>query len=154
MLSVVLATTLLVVPAVARPIPPVSGAVIQRFVAPACERCAGHRGVTIASTAGQPVRAVLPGVITFVGEVAGNTYVVELVAPGVKITYGWMEIVEGLAEGDAVDQGQPLGVAGVRTYLGVRRGSVYIEPLRYLGLGWVRLRGPGGVVVGLAGSAR
>ena len=154
MLSVVLAATLLVVPSGARPIPPVSGAVIQRFVAPACERCAGHRGVTIASRGGQPVRAVLPGVITFVGEVAGNTYVVELIAPGVKVTYGWMEIAEGLAAGDAVDQGQPLGVAGDRTYLGVRRGSVYIEPLRYLGLGWARLRGLGGVVVGLAGSAR
>lgn len=137
-----------------RPIAPVNGQVVQRFVAPACERCAGHRGVTIASRGGQPVRAVLPGVITFVGEVAGNTYVVELIAPGVKVTYGWMEIAEGLAAGDAVDQGQPLGVAGDRTYLGVRRGSVYIEPLRYLGLGWARLRGPGGVVVGLAGSAR
>jgi hypothetical protein len=80
--------------------------------------------------------------------------VVELIAPGVKVTYGWMEIAEGLAAGDAVDQGQPLGVAGDKTYLGVRRGSVYIEPLRYLGLGWARLRGLGGVVVGLAGSAR
>ena len=137
-----------------RPIAPVNGQVVQRFVAPTCERCAGHRGVTIASRGGQPVRAVLPGVITFVGEVAGNTYVVELIAPGVKVTYGWMEIAEGLAAGDAVDQGQPLGVAGDRTYLGVRRGSVYIEPLRYLGLGWARLRGLGGVVVGLAGSAR
>jgi hypothetical protein len=80
--------------------------------------------------------------------------VVELIAPGVKVTYGWMEIAEGLTAGDAVDQGQHLGVARDKTYLGVRRGSVYIEPLRYLGLGWVRLRGPGGVVVGLAGSAR
>jgi murein DD-endopeptidase MepM/ murein hydrolase activator NlpD len=154
MFAVLLAATLFVVPSGMRPSPPVSGAVIQRFVAPACPRCAGHRGVTIASTKGQAVRAVLPGVITFVGEVAGNTYVVELVAPGVKVTYGWMDIAEGLVAGDAVEQGQSLGVAGVKTYLGVRRGGVYVEPLRYLGLGWARLRGHGGVVVGLAGSAR
>lgn len=154
MFALLLVATLLGVPSVGRSIAPVSGPVIQQFVAPACPRCAGHRGVTIASTEGQVVRAVLPGVVTFVGEVAGNTYVVQLIAPGVKVTYGWMEIAEGLAAGDAVDQGQPLGVAGDKTYLGVRRGSVYIEPLRYLGLGWVRLRGPGGVVVGLAGSAR
>jgi hypothetical protein len=89
-----------------------------------------------------------------VGEVAGKTYVVQLIAPGVKVTYGWLEIANELAEGDEVVQGQYLGTAGGRTYLGVRRGGVYIEPLRFLGLGWARLRGPGGVVVGLAGSAR
>jgi murein DD-endopeptidase MepM/ murein hydrolase activator NlpD len=154
MISVLLAATFSIVPSVSRPIAPVSGAVIQRFVAPACQRCSGHRGVTIASTAGQPVRAALPGVITFVGEVAGNTYVVELISPGVKVTYGWIEIAEGLAAGDAVERGQSLGVARGKTYLGVRRGDTYVEPLRYLGLGWARLRGPGGVVVGLARSAR
>ena len=154
MFALLLVATLLGVPSVGRSIAPVSGPVIQQFVAPACPRCAGHRGVTIASTEGQVVRAVLPGVVTFVGEVAGNTYVVQLIAPGVKVTYGWMEIAVGIAAGDEVVQGQSLGVAGGRTYLGVRRGGVYIEPLRYLGLGWARLRGPGGVVVGLTGSAR
>lgn len=137
-----------------RPIPPVPGQVVQRFVAPACQRCSGHRGVTIASTPGQPVRAVLPGTITFVGEVAGTSYVVQLVAPKVKITYGWLGLTEGLFRGDIVEQGQTLGLAGERTYLGVRVGSHYVEPLRALGLGWARLRGPGRVVVGLAGSAR
>lgn len=154
MFSVLFASTLLLFPSAVRPIAPVSGSVIQRFVAPSCQRCAGHRGVTIDSSAGQPVRAVLPGVITFVGEVAGNSYVVELISPGVKVTYGWLEISGDLEEGDVVEQGHFLGAAGERTYLGVRRGSVYVEPLRYLGLGWARLRGPGGVVVGLAGSAR
>ena len=137
-----------------QPIAPVNGPIVQRFVAPACQRCSGHRGVTIGTTAGQPVRAVLPGVITFVGEVAGNTYVVELIAPGVKVTYGWLGLTEDVSQGDAVVQGQILGVAGDQTYLGVRVGSHYVEPLRALGLGWVRLRGPGGVVVGRAGSAR
>ena len=137
-----------------RPIAPVSGPVIQRFVAPACQRCSGHRGVTIATERGEPIRAVVPGVITFVGEVAGNTYVVVLIAPGVKVTYGWMGLAEDLSQGDAVVQGQILGVAGDKTYLGVRVGSRYVEPLRALGLGWAMLRGPGGVVVGRTGSAR
>ncbi len=152
MLATVLTLFLAVVPI--RPITPVDGPVVQRFVAPACQRCSGHRGVTIASSPGVSVRAVLPGDITFAGEVAGNTYVVQQVAPGVKVTYGWLGLTEGLAQGDMVNQGQVLGMAGARTYLGVRVGSRYVEPLRALGLGWARLRGPGGVVVGLVGSAR
>ena len=152
MLGTVFTLFLAVVPI--RPITPVDGPVVQRFVAPACQRCSGHRGVTIASSAGVSVRAVLPGVITFAGEVAGNIYVVQQVAPGVKVTYGWLGLTEGLAQGDMVNQGQVLGTAGARTYLGVRVGSRYVEPLRALGLGWARLRGPGGVVVGLVGSAR
>ena len=152
MLATLLTLILSVAPV--RPIAPVNGPVVQRFVAPACQRCSGHRGVTIATATGQPVLAALPGVIAFVGEVAGNTYVVELIAPGVKVTYGWMDLTEDLSQGDAVVQGQILGVAGDQTYLGVRVGSRYVEPLRALGLGWARLQGPGGVVVGRTGSAR
>lgn len=154
MLSVVLTTSLLVAPSAAHPIAPVTGPVVQRFVAPACQRCSGHRGVTISSSAGQPVRAVLPGTITFLGEVAGNTYVVELIAPGVKVTYGWLELAGEVAEGDVLEQGEVVGIAKGRTYLGVRNGPLYVEPLRFLGLGWARLKGPGGVVVGRTGSAR
>jgi murein DD-endopeptidase MepM/ murein hydrolase activator NlpD len=154
MFSNVLAAVLFLAPPAVRPIVPVAGPIVQRFVAPACQRCSGHRGVSIASPVGQPVRAVLPGVITFVGQVAGKTYVVEQVAPGVKVTYGWLDLTAGLAEGDAVMQGQVVGTAGDRTYLGVRVGSRYVEPLRFLGLGWARLQGPGGVVVGRTGSAR
>ena len=148
------AFALLVAVSPVRPIAPVDGPVVRRFVAPACQRCTGHRGVTIASAPGQPVRAVLSGVITFAGEVAGNTYVVQRIAPGVKVTYGWLGLTESLSQGDLVNQGQALGRAGDRTYLGVRVGSHYVEPLRALGLGWARLSGPGQVVVGLAGSAR
>lgn len=154
MLSVVLVTSLLIAPAVAHPIVPVTGPVVQRFVAPACQRCSGHRGVTIASSVGQPVRAVLPGSITFLGEVAGNTYVVELIAADVKVTYGWLQLTGDIAEGDVVEQGHVVGIARGRTYLGVRVGPRYIEPLRFLGLGWARLKGPGGIVVGRTGSAR
>ena len=155
MVSSLVATLLLIgSPTVVRPLPPVTGAVIQHFVAPTCPRCAGHRGVTIATRSGQAVVAVLPGTISFVGEVAGLTYVVQVVHPGVKVTYGWLMPKPGLSEGDAVARGTVVGMAGGRTYLGVRVGGVYVEPLRYLGLSGTRLRGTGGVVVGRARSAR
>ena len=151
----VLATLLLIgSPTVVRPLPPVTGSIIQHFVAPTCPRCAGHRGVTIATRSGQAVVAVLPGTISYVGEVAGLTYVVQVVHPGVKVTYGWLMPNPGLSEGDAVARGAVVGMAGNRTYLGVRVEGAYVEPLRYLGLGGSRLRGVGGVVVGRAGSTR
>ncbi len=139
----------IVAPGLSRtPIAPVAGPVVERFVAPPCPRCAGHRGVTIASTPGQPVVAVLSGTVAFVGQVAGHVYVVQTIAPGVKVTYGWLESAQSLVQGESVTQGQEVGVAAQRTYLGVRIGGQYVEPLRYLGLGWARLLGPGGVVVG------
>jgi septal ring factor EnvC (AmiA/AmiB activator) len=152
--SILSALVLALSPSVVRPLPPVSGPIIQHFVAPSCERCAGHRGVTIATRPGQQVVAVLPGTISYVGEVAGLTYVVQVVRPGVKVTYGWLTPQADLAEGDEIVAGALVGWAGERTYLGVRVDSQYVEPLRYLGLGGSRLRGGGGVVVGRTGSAR
>jgi murein DD-endopeptidase MepM/ murein hydrolase activator NlpD len=155
MVSSLVATLLLIgSPAVLRPLPPVTGPIIQHFVAPPCQRCAGHRGVTIATRSGQAVVAVLAGTISYVGEVAGLTYVVQVVRPGVKVTYGWLRPREQLAAGDEIAAGGLVGMAGERTYLGVRVEGQYVEPLRYLGLGGSRLRGGGGVVVGRAGSAR
>ena len=155
MVSSLLATLLLIGSStVVRPISPVSGPIIQHFVGPPCERCAGHRGVTIATRSGQAVVAVLPGTISYVGEVAGLTYVVQVVRPGVKVTYGWLTPQADLAEGDEIVAGALVGWAGERTYLGVRVEGQYVEPLRYLGLGGSRLRGGGGVVVGRTGSAR
>ena len=148
------ALVLSISPAVLRPLPPVTGSIIQHFVAPPCQRCAGHRGVTIATRPGQGVVAVLSGTISYVGEVAGLTYVVQVVRPGVKVTYGWLRPREQLAAGDEIAAGGLVGMAGERTYLGVRVDGQYVEPLRYLGLGGSRLRGGGGVVVGRAGSAR
>ena len=103
---------------------------------------------------GQQVVAVLPGTISYVGDVAGVTYVVQVIRPGVKVTYGWLSPQPQLSRGDEVVAGQVLGKAGERTYLGVRIGGTYVEPLQYLGLRGTRLQGSGGVVVGRAGSAR
>jgi murein DD-endopeptidase MepM/ murein hydrolase activator NlpD len=152
--SVLSALILSISPNALRSVPPVSGPIIQHFVAPSCQRCAGHRGVTIATRLGQQVVAALPGKVSFVGEVGGLTYVVQVVRPGVKVTYGWLTPLGQVAEGDEIVAGALVGWAGERTYLGVRVEGQYVEPLRYLGLGGSRLRGGGGVVVGRTGSAR
>ena len=135
---------------------PVPGPVVQRFVAPACQRCAGHRGVTIASAAGDPVRTPVAGTVAFAGAVAGRNYVVVVPsvrsgagAAMVKVAIGWMVAIEsGLAPGTRVAEGQRIGTAGETTHLSVRVNGTHVEPLAAMGLGWARLRGPGGVLVG------
>lgn len=134
---------------------PVRGIVVQRFVAPRCERCSGHRGVTIATDPGQPVVAARTGTITFAGRVAGRHFIVERIAPDVRVTYGWVEsVAEGVTEGVQVGAGEVLGTVGRLTYLGVRVGRSYVEPLSYLGLWRIRLVGPGRTFVGPQGPAR
>lgn len=140
------AVVLLVAPVT--PVVPVAGPVLEGFRPPACQRCSGRRGVVIGSRPGDIVRAVRSGPVTFSGQVGGRLYVVQTVAPGVRVTYGWLASVSDHDVGDEVTAGQVVGTAAERTYLGVRLGQVYVEPLRYLGLGGARLRGVGQVIVG------
>lgn len=134
---------------------PVRGVVVQRFVAPRCERCAGHRGVTVRTTPGDSVVAVRGGTITFAGQVATKFFVVERISPGVRVTYGWLaSIRSGVNVGTPVAAGEVLGTVGESTYLGVRVGVSYVEPLAYLGLWRVRLVGAGRAVVGASTPPR
>ena len=133
-------------------VPPVPGPVAQHFVAPACERCAGHRGITIDNPDGNIAVSPVSGAVTFAGLVARQLYVVIETAPGVLVTVGRLSS-SSAHTGDQVTQGQPIGTAGATTYLGVRVRGVYVEPLSYLGFGRARLVG-GGAVVGLRAYSR
>lgn len=138
LISVVFSSLLAVPP----PISPVRGEVIAFFRPPACERCAGHRGVTVATAEMSEVRAVRAGMITFVGQVAGPLYVVQEIQPGVRVTYGWLADTADMKEGRVVIAGDIVGRTQSRTYLGVRVGETYVDPLRYLGFARTRLVGP------------
>ncbi len=136
--------------AVAQPVPPVApvrGTVVDGFRAPACQRCAGHRGVTIATTTGTPVRAVTAGVIVFVGQVARVLYVVQDIGRGARVTYGRLGSSNVLS-GSTVAAGQTIGVSSGQFYLGVRVHGLYVNPLQFLGFGAGHLVGRGSVIVG------
>jgi septal ring factor EnvC (AmiA/AmiB activator) len=128
---------------------PIEGEVVRRFDRPLCMYCPGHRGVTIDSNPGDEVLALAGGFISFAGEVGGRLYVVQSFAPDIRVTYGGvLALGVDVQEGEWVDAGQVVAIADDSTYLGVRIGQEYIEPLRFLGLGQVRLGAPGPVVVG------
>ena len=106
---------------------------------------AGHRGVDLAGSPGQVVRAALAGTVRFAGRLAGRGVVV--VDHGdTRTTYE--PVLATLAVGDPVARGQPIGtldLAGSHClpraclHWGWLRGEVYLDPLDLVGAGPVRL---------------
>src|SRR5918999_3993855 len=67
---------------------PVAGAIVRGFDARAGPYGPGHRGIDIAASVGELVRAPATGRVVFAGPVAGTNWVSLLVAPGVVATLG------------------------------------------------------------------
>ncbi len=108
-------------------LPPVSGPLVEPFRAPACDFCAGHRGVLFAAVPGEPVRAVAAGVVTFAGSVASVAYVVVEHVDGVRATYGNLGGIT-VRSGERVPVGGAVGTAGPRVHFGLRRAGRYLDP--------------------------
>ncbi len=101
----------------------------------------GHRGVDLLATPGQLVRAAAPGVVSFVGVIAGRGVVAVTHPSGVRTTYE--PVAATVRMGDLVAAGSPIGtVAGSpghcspRTCLhwGALHGQDYLDPLMLLGV--------------------
>ena len=119
--------------------------VVGRFDPPDSPYGAGHRGVDLAGAPGQRVHAALAGRVTFAGRLAGRGVVV--VSHGeTRTTYE--PVTAAVEVGDQVPRGAPLGTLEVvgshcfpRACLhwGWLRGETYLDPLRLVGGGPVRL---------------
>lgn len=128
--------------------------VVQGFDPPASRYGAGHRGVDLATRAGASVHAALPGVVTFAARIAGRGVVV--VSHGdTRTTYE--PVTASVSVGDVVALGAVLGAveyAGshcrprVCLHWGWLRGETYLNPLRLVGAGPVRLVPWGGLDAG------
>lgn len=120
---------------------PVDGPLLRLFEAPATPYAAGHRGVDLAALPGSPVRAALPGVVTFAGPVAGRGWVTIDHGGGLETTYG--DLAPRLVSaGRRVAAGDVLGrLAAGRAWVdwGARRDGDYIDPLTLLGAWRVHL---------------
>jgi murein DD-endopeptidase MepM/ murein hydrolase activator NlpD len=101
---------------------------------------AGHRGVDLAATPGQLVRAALAGEVTFAGKVAGRPVVVVRHPGGLRTTY--LPVVPVVPVGTQVSAGTVLGRLDTDQHCelstclhwGARLGDEYVDPLSLLGL--------------------
>ena len=119
--------------------------VVGGFAPPAEAWGAGHRGVDLAGHVGQPVRAALPGRVSWAAVLAGRGVVV-VDHGATRTTYE--PVLAAVRRGDVVAAGDLLGTleqAGSHClpaaclHWGWRRGEVYLDPLRLVGGGPVRL---------------
>ncbi|WAX57575.1 M23 family metallopeptidase [Jatrophihabitans cynanchi] len=121
--------------------------VVRGFVPPSTQWGPGHRGVDLATSPGEPVRAAGAGTVSFAGRVAGRGVVVIAHAGGVRTEY---EPVTPLVRaGATVLRGAAIGrvhgthggcAPGRCLHWGARRGDAYFDPLGLLRpLGPVRL---------------
>lgn len=128
---------------------PVAGAVVRGFDARAGPYGPGHRGIDIAASVGELVRAPAAGRVAFAGPVAGTNWVSLRVAPGVLVTLG--PLLDPVAAGPVrrsapvgrVGPGHPLppgepppaqggSGGGATLHLSVRVDGVYVDPLAHL----------------------
>ncbi len=124
-----------------RPIPEV----VAGFDPPLDPWGSGHRGVDLLGSAGQPVRAALPGRVTFAGMLAGRGVVV--VSHGdTRTTYE--PVSADASVGDAVAAGGRIGrletfgshcFPRACLHWGWLRAETYLDPLDLVGGGPVRL---------------
>ena len=119
--------------------------VVRAFDPPEVVWGSGHRGVDLLGSPDQPVHAALAGTVTFAGRLAGRGVVVVDHGP-TRTTYE--PVAASVDRGAAVARGAVLGrLESVgshcppRTCLhwGWKRGEDYLDPLRLVGRGPVRL---------------
>lgn len=119
--------------------------VVADFDAPDSPYGAGHRGVDLLGRAGQQVHAALAGTVSFAGSLAGRGVVV-VNHGATRTTYEPVDAM--VAVGDGVARGGVLGrlqVPGSHCFpraclhWGWLEGETYLDPLRLVGAGPVRL---------------
>jgi murein DD-endopeptidase MepM/ murein hydrolase activator NlpD len=122
----------------------------QRFDPPDTRWGAGHRGVDLRASPGQPVRAAMGGRISFAGSLAGRGVVV-VDHGATRTTYEPVEAT--VSVGDEVATGDRIGhlqLGGSHCFpaaclhWGWREGDTYLDPLTLVGAGPVRLLPLGG----------
>ena len=111
---------------------------IAPFIAPATPYAAGHRGIDLATQAGNIVLASHDGVVSFAGVVVDRP-VLSITMAGDLITTV-EPVLTLVAVGDRVRAGQEIGTVATGghcppgcLHLGVRLHGRYVSPLLYLG---------------------
>jgi len=107
---------------------------------------AGHRGVDLAGSPGQEVRAAGSGTVVYAGPLAGRGVISLQHQDGLRTTYE--PVLSAVSAGVEVSLGQVIGTleaghagcwASACLHWGLKRGEVYLDPMLLLHQGPVRL---------------
>ncbi|WP_395242910.1 M23 family metallopeptidase [Agromyces sp. MMS24-K17] len=108
------------------------------FRAPETRYSAGHRGIDLAATTGDPVTAPADGVVSFAGMVAGRPVV--SIDHGLGVVSSLEPVIAQVEAGTRVERGRPIGTVGAGghcddgcVHLGARVDGEYVSPHRFLG---------------------
>ncbi len=139
--------------------------VLRPFQAPRTPYGPGHRGVDIGGRLGEPVLAAGSGLVLYAGPLADRSLVSIEHAGGLRTSYEPVRPVVRVGQyvrrGDVIGllmaghPGCPAAAPLVCLHWGVHVRRVYLDPLRLVGSGHVRLLpwpGDGSGVVGQAGA--
>ena len=111
--------------------------IVRPFIAPASAYSSGHRGIDIAGTDDEVVRAPAAGIIHFSGFVV-NRYVVSIDHGG-GVLSSFEPVLSELVEGALVRRGERIGAlqsghcGAPCLHFGVRVDGLYVSPLNFLG---------------------
>lgn len=120
-------------------------AVVHDFDPPDSPYGAGHRGVDLLGRTGQRVHAALAGTVTYAGLLAGRGVVV--VGHGATRTT-YEPVTASVVVGQPLARGEPIGALELSgshcfpracLHWGWLAGTTYLDPLRLVGTGPVRL---------------
>ncbi|GAA4218207.1 murein DD-endopeptidase MepM/ murein hydrolase activator NlpD [Streptosporangium album] len=119
--------------------------VLRGFAPPARPWLAGHRGVDLAATPGEQVRAAGAGTVGYAGPLAERGVVSVLHTGGLRTTY--LPLQPTVRRGQRVERGEVIGVVqdvpghcpAACVHWGLLRDRLYLDPLLLLGRGQVRL---------------
>lgn len=122
------------------------------FASPSSNYAAGHRGVDLRATAGDPVLAAGAGRVSFAGLLAGRGVIAVVHPGGLRTTYEPVTAVVGV--GQLVARGDVLGRLGTGhascrvgtdcVHWGLLRGDSYLDPMSLLSRPRLRLLPLGG----------
>ncbi|GAB2753497.1 hypothetical protein GCM10027020_01860 [Nocardioides salsibiostraticola] len=119
--------------------------VVEGFDPPSNPYAAGHRGVDLMGETDQAVRTALPGTVSFAGPLAGRGVVV-VDHGATRTTYEPVDarvtVGDPVAAGDVIGRLQLPGshcFPRACLHWGWREGDTYLDPLRLVGAGPVRL---------------
>ena len=120
-------------------------AVVRGFDPPDDPWGAGHRGVDLLGSPGQPVRSALPGTVSWAGVLAGRGVVV-VDHGATRTTYepvdATVAVGDRVGAGDRIGRLSPVGshcLPRSCLHWGWIDGETYLDPLRLVGAGPVRL---------------